>query len=181
MDGVTQLTPDGDKITLTGRILTIHGLDSSMQGKIICKVVSSCTRTREDVDLGFLLPVPQKGVSIKGPCITWSPSVLNFPKIVPLIHCNIPNKCILIVSTYFKRSTYVKRPIDHSLRVNIQYRLNCIEYSKFSQVRFNQGQIQERLLGGVQRAACTRDTWQAKEWKLCLSNFKRFPSGLGLI
>ena len=64
MDGVTQLTPDGDKITLTGRILTIHGLDSSMQGKIICKVVSSCTRTREDVDLGFLLPVPQKGTYI---------------------------------------------------------------------------------------------------------------------
>lgn len=64
MDGVTQLTPDGDKITLTGRILTIHGLDSRMQGKIICKVVSSCTRTREDVDLGFLLPVPQKGAYI---------------------------------------------------------------------------------------------------------------------
>ena len=64
MDGITRLTPDGYNVTMTGRILTIHGLDSSMQGKIVCKLVSSCTKTREDVDLGFLLPVPPKGTYI---------------------------------------------------------------------------------------------------------------------
>lgn len=61
-DGTTtQLAPDSHKVTLVGRILTIHGLDYSMQGKVICKVVSSCTTTREDVDLGSILPVPQRG------------------------------------------------------------------------------------------------------------------------
>ena len=60
-DGITLLTPDSDKVTLTGRILTIHGLDSNMHGKVVCKVASSCARTREDVDLGFLFPVAQKG------------------------------------------------------------------------------------------------------------------------
>ena len=61
MDGITQLTRDGYKVTLTDRIITIHGLDASMQGKIVCKVVSSCARTRADVDMGFLLPIPGKG------------------------------------------------------------------------------------------------------------------------
>ncbi|CAH3127131.1 unnamed protein product, partial [Porites lobata] len=60
-EGVTLLTPDGHKVTLTGRILTIHGLNSSMHGKIVCKVVSTCARIQEEVDLGQLLPVPQKG------------------------------------------------------------------------------------------------------------------------
>ena len=64
MDGITQLTPDGYNVTMTGRILTIHGLDPSMQGKIVCKLVSSCTKTRGDVDLGFLLPIPPKGAYI---------------------------------------------------------------------------------------------------------------------
>ena len=64
MDGITQLTPDGYNVTMTGRIVTIHGLDPSMQGKVVCKLVSSCTKTRGDVDLGFLLPIPPKGAYI---------------------------------------------------------------------------------------------------------------------
>lgn len=60
-DGITQLIPDNNKVTLLDRILTIHGLDSNMQGKIVCKVVSSCAQMREDVDLGFIVSVPLKG------------------------------------------------------------------------------------------------------------------------
>ena len=69
-EGVTLLTPDGHKVTLTGRILTIHGLNSSMHGKIVCKVVSTCARIQEEVDLGLLLPVPQKGAIILRPSLT---------------------------------------------------------------------------------------------------------------
>lgn len=61
MDGITQLTPDGHRVTLTGRILTIHGMDPSMKGKVVCRVISSCNQAQEDVDLGQLLPVPPKG------------------------------------------------------------------------------------------------------------------------
>ena len=60
-DGIAQLIPDNNKVTLLDRILTIHGLDSNMQGKIVCKVVSSCAQMREDVDLGFIVSVPLKG------------------------------------------------------------------------------------------------------------------------
>lgn len=60
-DGITQLVPDNSKVTLLDRILTIHRLDSNMKGKIVCKVASSCGQMREDVDLGFILPVPLKG------------------------------------------------------------------------------------------------------------------------
>lgn len=68
-EGVTLLTPDGHKVTLTGRILTIHGLNSSMHGKIVCKVVSTCARIQEEVDLGQLLPVPQKGATLLSPSL----------------------------------------------------------------------------------------------------------------
>ena len=63
MDGITQLMPDGYRITLTGRIVTIHGMDRTMRGKVICRVISTCNQSQaqEDVDLGFLLPVPLKG------------------------------------------------------------------------------------------------------------------------
>lgn len=69
-EGVTLLTPDGHKVTLTGRILTIHGLNSSMHGKIVCKVVSTCARIQEEVDLGLLLPVPQKGATLLSPSLS---------------------------------------------------------------------------------------------------------------
>lgn len=65
MDGITQLTPDGQRVTLTDRILTIHGMDRSMKGKVVCRVISSCNQAQEDVDLGQLLPVPPKGTFIK--------------------------------------------------------------------------------------------------------------------
>ena len=61
MDGITQLTPDGHRVTLNGRIMTIHGMDLSMKGRVVCKVISSCNQAQEDVDLGNLLPVPSKG------------------------------------------------------------------------------------------------------------------------
>ena len=61
MDGITQLTPDGHRVTLTGRTVTIHGLDHSMRGRVVCKVISSCNQAQKDVDLGHLLPVPPKG------------------------------------------------------------------------------------------------------------------------
>ena len=61
MEGVTQLTPDGHRVTLTERIVTIHGMDRNMGGRVICKVISSCNQAQEDVDLGYLLPVPPKG------------------------------------------------------------------------------------------------------------------------
>lgn len=61
MEGVTQLTPDGHRVTLTGRIVTIHAMDRNMGGRVICKVISSCNQAQEDVDLGYLLPVPPKG------------------------------------------------------------------------------------------------------------------------
>ena len=64
MDGITQLTPDGHKVTLTGRILTIHGIDRSMRGRVVCKVISSCKQAQEDVDLGRLLPIPRKGTRL---------------------------------------------------------------------------------------------------------------------
>ena len=62
-DGITQLTPDGNRTILTGRIVTIHGMERAMRGKIICRVISSCDQAQEDVDLGFLLPVPPRGTS----------------------------------------------------------------------------------------------------------------------
>lgn len=61
MDGITQLIPDGHKVTLTGRVVTINGTDRSMRGRVVCKVISSCNQAQEDVDLGNLLPVPLKG------------------------------------------------------------------------------------------------------------------------
>lgn len=64
MDGITQLTPDGHRVTLTGRILTIHRMDRSMSGRVVCKVISSCNQAQEDVDLGRLLPVPPKGTRL---------------------------------------------------------------------------------------------------------------------
>jgi len=61
MDGITQLIPDGHRVTLTGRVVTINGADHSMRGRVVCKVISSCNQAQEDVDLGNLLPVPLKG------------------------------------------------------------------------------------------------------------------------
>ena len=61
-DGITQLIPDGHRIVLTARTVTIHGIERTMRGKVICRVVSSCNQAREDVDLGFLLPIPLRGI-----------------------------------------------------------------------------------------------------------------------
>lgn len=61
MNGITQLTPDGHRVTLTGRVVTINGTDRSMRGRVVCKVISSCNQAQEDVDLGNVLPVPLKG------------------------------------------------------------------------------------------------------------------------
>lgn len=60
-DGITQLIPDGHRIVLTARTVTIHGIERTMRGKVICRVISSCNQAREDVDLGFLLPIPLRG------------------------------------------------------------------------------------------------------------------------
>lgn len=61
-DGITQLIPDGYRIVLTARTVTIHGIERTMRGKVICRVISSCNQAREDVDLGFLLPIPLRGI-----------------------------------------------------------------------------------------------------------------------
>lgn len=61
-DGITQLIPDGHRIVLTARTVTIHGIERTMRGKVVCRVISSCNQAREDVDLGFLLPIPLRGI-----------------------------------------------------------------------------------------------------------------------
>ena len=61
-DGITQLIPDGHRIVLTARTVTIHGIERTMRGKVICRVISSCNQARGDVDLGFLLPIPLRGI-----------------------------------------------------------------------------------------------------------------------
>ncbi|XP_022801625.1 vascular endothelial growth factor receptor 2-like [Stylophora pistillata] len=60
-DGIIQLTPDSRRIFLTSRTVTIHGMERTMRGKVICRVISSCDQAQEDVDLGFLLPIPLRG------------------------------------------------------------------------------------------------------------------------
>ena len=63
VDGTTVLNPDGQKVTLTGRVFTIHQLDENMKGQVVCRVMSSCSDRRIDLELGFLLPVPPRGLN----------------------------------------------------------------------------------------------------------------------